>query len=198
MAWGLCHVCQQTHCFRVFSGSQTTPNKKREEITMSNTENETTSGVPAAESAKPAGGAPSGERVFTQAEVNSFLASEKRSWEKKHADYEDLKAKVAQFESQKSASLSETERLQQQVSQLEERYQASMRAKVAAEFGMPLELVTGRTEEECQAQGEAFKKILAEAKPKGPASSVLGNPTKGTPALNSTQLEDDLRAKLGI
>lgn len=165
---------------------------------MSNTGNETDSAAPAAVSAKPTGEVPSGERVFTQAEVNSFLANEKRSWEKKHADYEDLKAKVAEFESQKSANLSETEKLQQQVTQLEERYLASMRAKVAAEFGMPLELVTGQTEEECQAQGEAFQKILAEAKPKGPASSVLGNPTKGTPALNSTQLEDDLRAKLGI
>lgn len=148
---------------------------------MSNTETEATSGAPAAVSAKPTGAAQSGERMFTQAELNSFLANEKRSWEKKHSDYEDLKAKVAEFESQKSSSLSETEKLQNQVTQLEERYLASMRAKVAAEFGMPLELVTGQTEKECQAQGEAFRKILAEAKPKGPASSVLGNPTKGAP-----------------
>lgn len=165
---------------------------------MSNTGNETTSGAPAAESAKPTGEAQSGERMFTQTELDSFLANEKRSWKKKYADYDELKAKVAEFESQKSANLSETEKLQKQITQLEEQYSQSMRAKVAAEFGMPLELVTGQTEEECQAQGEAFKKILAEAKPKGPASSVLGNPTKGTPALNSTQLEDDLRTKLGI
>lgn len=66
---------------------------------MSDTQTKTDDATPAAGS----GQEQSEGKLFTQEEVNSFLATEKRSWAKKYADYEDLKAKVAEFEAQKAS-----------------------------------------------------------------------------------------------
>lgn len=134
------------------------------------------------------------DKTFTQEEVNSFLAKDRRENAKKYADYEDLKAKLAEYESHKSDS----QKLKEEIDELKKANLAGIRKTVAAQYGMPLELVTGSNEEECLAQGEVFKKVLEEARPAGPSSKVLGNPTKGAPALNSDALERAIRSKLGI
>lgn len=137
---------------------------------------------------------PKEPRTFTQEEVNAFLAEDRRKTAKKYEGFDALKTKLAEYESSKT----DAEKLQEKVAELERANRDAVRAKVASQYGMPIELVTGETEEECVAQGEAFKKVLADAKPAGPSSKVLGNPTKGAPALNSDVLENALRTKLGI
>lgn len=140
------------------------------------------------------GGETKETKTFTQEEVNAFLAKDRRENAKKYADYDDLKARLAEYESHKSDS----QKMQERIEELEKANLEGIRKAVAAEYGMPIELVTGMSEEECAAQGEVFKKVFEDAKPAGPSSKVLGNPTKGAPALNSDALESAIRSKLGI
>lgn len=63
----------------------------------------------AASENQPAGGSP---KTFTQDEVNSLLAREKREQQAKFSDYEDLKAKAAKYDELEEANKSELEKAQ--------------------------------------------------------------------------------------
>lgn len=105
-------------------------------------------------------------KTFTQEDVNRIVQNRVA----KYADYDDLKAKAAKLDEIEEANKSElqkaTERAENLQKELDGMKQAeairTMRDAVAKETGVPADLLTGGTEEECKAQAEAIK---AYAKP---------------------------------
>ena len=88
-------------------------------------------------------------RTFTQAEMNSIIADRLARERAKYADYDDLKAKADQFDTTKAQLDALTTA----------NAQRDMRARVAAATGVPVELLTGDTEEACTAQAQAALKF---------------------------------------
>ena len=87
------------------------------------------------------------EKTFTQAEVNSFLKREEEKIKAKYADYADLQAKAAKLKAELDGI--------KQAAALRE-----MREKIATDNNIPVELLTGATEEECTKQVETIKTLL--------------------------------------
>ena len=96
-----------------------------------------------------------GEKTFTQSELNAIIADRISEVKEKYGDYDDLKAKAQKFDEAEEASKSALQ------AELEKVRAEAVRNKVAANKGLPVDLVTGSTEEECNAQADA---ILAYAK----------------------------------
>jgi len=93
-------------------------------------------------------GAPA-ERTFTQAEMDAIIGDRLKRERAKYADYEDVKAKAAQFDAAQEAAKSDLEkaveerdRLKAQLQQLEdERTRAEQVAKAAAAHGVDAALL---------------------------------------------------------
>lgn len=94
-------------------------------------------------------------RTFTRDEVNSIVADCLNRERAKYADYDALKEKAGQYDATKAEldALSAANVLR------------DMRARVSASTGVPVELLTGDTEEACNAQAQAALKF---AMPKYP------------------------------
>lgn len=114
-------------------------------------------------------GAPQGgtePKTFTQEEVNRIVQNRVA----KYADYEDLKAKAARLDEIEEANKSELQKATEKAASLQAELDGmkqaetirAMRETVAKETGVPAELLTGGTEDECKAQADAIK---AYAKP---------------------------------
>lgn len=109
------------------------------------------------------------EKTFTQSELNAIIADRISEVKGKYSDYDDLKAKAAKYDEAEEASKSEL----QKVTESRDALQAELdglkrketlrqtRDKVAEAKGVPAHLLTGETEEDCNAQADA---ILAFAK----------------------------------
>ena len=130
------------------------------------------------------------EKTFTQDELNNILSDRIKREREKYSGYEELKEKAAKLDQIEEASKSEiqmTEKASKLEAELKQMKKAEsireMRAKVSQETGIPANLLTGETEEDCQAQAEAIK---AFAKPSGyPAvrdAGEVANTSKGTTA----------------
>lgn len=114
------------------------------------------------------------EKNFTQADVDRIVADRLKREKEKYADYDDLKARAKKLGDLEAAQMSEQEKLQAQLAQLEKgkaeaeaRVKAleisTLRARLLAEAGLPAELadrVKGETEEEIKADLESLKKIV--------------------------------------
>ena len=108
-------------------------------------------------------------KTFTQEEVNGIvndrLARERKKYE--GIDLEALKSKAAKFDEMEAANKSELEKANDKVQALEAELNGikkanelnAMRENVAKEIGIPANLLTGDSEEECRAQGEAIKEF---------------------------------------
>ena len=107
------------------------------------------------------------ERTFTQDEVNSLIAKERRATEAKFSNYEDFKAKAAKLDELEEASKSELEKandaLAKATAELEtmkaEKQRAETVAQVAKETGVPVDVVgtlNGETAEQLAEQAEAI------------------------------------------
>lgn len=104
------------------------------------------------------------EKTFTQAEVNAIVSDRLSRERGKYADYEDLKSKAALYDAQQGADKTDLQKAQEErdgyKKQLEALQQQNAardaRDKVAAATGVPANLLTGETEEACQAQAEAI------------------------------------------
>ena len=111
-------------------------------------------------------------RTFTQEELNAIVGKRLAEEKSKFADYEDLKAKASKFDEMEEANKSELQKATERANSLEAELKAMksaeevrlMRENVAKETGIPSNLLTGSTEEECKAQAEAIK---AYAQPSG-------------------------------
>lgn len=118
------------------------------------------------------GNAEGQERTFTQEEVNAIVGKRLAEEKGKYSDYEDLKAKAAKYDEAEEAQKTElqkvTERannLEAELSQIKKANEVrTMRENVSKETGIPANLLTGATEEECKAQADAIK---AFAQPSG-------------------------------
>ena len=105
------------------------------------------------------------DRTFTQDELNAIVGKRLAEEKSKFADYEGLKAKASKLDELEEANKSElqkaTERANSLEAELNELKKANevraMREEVANETGIPTNLLTGSTEEECKAQAEAIK-----------------------------------------
>lgn len=86
-------------------------------------------------------------RTFTQDEVNAIVADRLTRERAKYADYDDLKVKAGK-----------TDALQQQLDAIAaDKARREMKQKVSDATGVPVELLTGETEEACTAQAQAIR-----------------------------------------
>lgn len=124
------------------------------------------------------------ERTFTQSEMNAIIQERVARERGKYADYDDLKAKAAQYDEAQEASKSDLQKAVEKANALQTQLDAltkanevaGIRSKVASATGVPAELLSGDTEEACTAQAEA---ILKFAKPTAyPSVRDGGSPTK--------------------
>ena len=113
------------------------------------------------EANNPTGGT-SQEKTFTQAQLDAIVTSRLSQERGKYADYEDLKAKAAELDKLREAGRSELEKAQTAAADYKAKFEAlekqqkaqDARMKVSAEKGVPVNLLTGNTEEECRQQAE--------------------------------------------
>ena len=107
------------------------------------------------------------------------------------ADYDDLKAKAAQFDAAQEAGKTELQKANEKAAKLQQQLDAlnsantlrEVRAKVSAATGVPADLLSGDTEEACTAQAQA---ILKFAKPGYPNVRDGGDPHH-TPTCSTRQ-----------
>lgn len=106
-------------------------------------------------------------KTFTQEEVNGIvndrLARERKKYE--GIDLDALKSKAAKFDEMEEANKTELEKANERANKLQaeldgikkEKELNEMREQVATEIGIPANLLTGISEEECRTQAEAIK-----------------------------------------
>lgn len=135
------------------------------------------------------------ERTFTQAEVNNIVADRLSRERTKYADYDDLKAKAAQFDAAQESGKTELQKANEKAAKLQQQLDAlnsantlrEVRAKVSAATGVPADLLSGDTEEACTAQAQA---ILKFAKPGYPSVRDGGDPHHTPTGSTSEQFAD--------
>lgn len=106
---------------------------------------------------------------FTQEQVNAIVRDRLAKERAKYADYNDLKTKAAEYDKQQEASKTELQKAQDKNAALEKELAdmknqekvRGIREQVSQKTGVPTNLLTGSTEEDCQQQAES---ILAFAK----------------------------------
>ncbi len=111
-------------------------------------------------------------KTFTQDEVNGIVSERLKRVEAKYEDYEALKEKAAKLDEIEEKNKTELERATERAVALQGELDAikkenelrSIREKVATETGVPVNLITGTTEEECT---EIARAISEYAKPTG-------------------------------
>ena len=106
-------------------------------------------------------------KTFTQEEVNGIvndrLARERKKYE--GIDLEALKSKAAKLDELEEANKTELEKANERANALQAELDGikkanelkEMREQVAKEIGVPTNLLTGESEEECREQAEAIK-----------------------------------------
>ena len=112
------------------------------------------------------------EKTFTQADVDRIVGERLYDAKKKYGDYDELKAKAAQFDEFQEKNKTELEKANEKAEKLQKELEglkkqgeiAEIRAKVSKDTGVPVECLSGNDEESCKAQATA---ILAFAKPTG-------------------------------
>lgn len=121
---------------------------------------------------QPAGG--SQEKTFTQEEVNSMLAKERREMQAKYSDYTKYKEAYEEAQKKQEASKSELEKAIEAKTSAEaelaalkaENERAEWVAAVSKETGVPEAALHGSTEDEVRACADALKEYFA--KPSAP------------------------------
>ncbi|MCQ2386491.1 MAG: hypothetical protein MJ078_07460 [Clostridia bacterium] len=112
-------------------------------------------------------GAPTAEqsgKTFTQEELNAIVADRLNREREKYAGFEDYKAKAAKFDAAEEAAKSDLQRAQEEAGRYKAQAEAlqreigtrNAREKIAAEKGIPANLLTGETEEDCAKQADAI------------------------------------------
>ena len=128
------------------------------------------------------------EAITSQDEFDRRLAARLDRERKKFADYDELRAKASKLAEIEEANKTEAEKAlaraeaaEKRAAELETR---TLKAEVAAAKGVPVNLLTGSTQEELEAAADALIAFRGEQKA-GPTSGSLGrvnqNTVKGTP-----------------
>lgn len=136
------------------------------------------------------------EKTFTQAQLNSFLASQKRDIESKFDGFEDIKAKATQFDQLTESTKSEVQRANESAAEFKARSETEAREKdavklenrrykISAEKRLDPDLwdrVTGSTDEEITADVDKLvTKFGSTAKPAGALRSGASASTATNP-----------------
>lgn len=137
------------------------------------------------------------EKTFTQEELNSIVQARVGELTDKYKDYEEVKAKAQKFDALEEESKTElqkaTERadaLQKEVDTMKKADKVrTIRESVAKNKGVPANLLTGETKEDCEKQADD---IIAFAKPNAyPAVKDKGEVrTSGTGGSTRDQFAD--------
>jgi len=113
------------------------------------------------------------QKTFSQDELNAIVNDRLKREREKYAGFDALKEKAERLDQLEEASKSEIQKMTEKADRLQAELDdikraegiRQIRAKVAKETGIPENLLTGETEEDCTAQAEAIK---AFAKPTYP------------------------------
>lgn len=104
------------------------------------------------------------EKTFTQAEVNAIVGDRLKRDREKYADYDSLKEKADKFDKMEEANKTELQKAIERSDALKSELDSlkaantirDIRQKVAAETGVPINLLTADTEETCLEQAKAI------------------------------------------
>lgn len=110
------------------------------------------------------------EKTFTQEELNSIVQARVGEMTDKYKDYEVLKEKAQKFDALEEKSKTELQKATEKADALEKELSSmkkadevrTIREGVAKEKGVPANLLTGETKEDCEKQADD---IIAFAKP---------------------------------
>lgn len=120
------------------------------------------------------------EKMFTQADVDKIVQDRVARANQKYA--EALKAKEEQETASKAELQAAAEKASALQAELEGMKQAdalrTMRTKVSTDTGVPVNLLTGSTEEECTAQAQAILQFAKPQYPTVPDGGEVGNISK--------------------
>ena len=134
-------------------------------------------------------------KTFTQDELNAIVSDRVKREREKHADYAELKEKADRLDKLEEASKSEIQKVTERAERLQQELDAikqaetvrEIRAKVAKETGIPDNLLTGSTEEECKAQAEAIREFAKPTYPTIRDAGEVSNTSGGTTAQQFAQ-----------
>ena len=120
------------------------------------------------------------EKTFTQDDVNRIVAERV----KRYANYDELKQKAEQYDKLEEENKSELQKAIDKANGLQTRLDAlekdnqlrDLRDEVSKEKGVPANLLTGTTKEECEAQADDIISF-AKQRPGYPAVPDGGEPT---------------------
>ena len=109
------------------------------------------------------------EKMFTQAELDAIVKDRLKRDREKYADYDALKEKASKFDELEQANKTELEKALEKANNLQKELDGikaaqqlrEMREKIANESNVPIEFLTGATEEECNLQAEKVKEMLS-------------------------------------
>lgn len=107
---------------------------------------------------------PQDERTFTQAEVDNIVSTRIGKERAKYSDYEELKAKAEKYNEIEEANKSELQKANERADALQSKLDAmesankinAIRTEVSTKTGVPINLLTASTVEECEAQAQAI------------------------------------------
>lgn len=105
------------------------------------------------------------EKTFTQAEVDAIIGDRLQRERSKYSDYTQLKEKADLYDQYQEQSKTELQKANDRAAALEQELNGlkqaetirSIREKISQESGVPANLLTATTEEECKAQADAIK-----------------------------------------
>ncbi len=131
------------------------------------------------------------QKTFTQDELNTIVNDRLKREREKYTDYAELKKKADAYDKYEAESKTElqkatekAEKLQKELDGIKQEAEIrEIREKVSKETGVPANLLSGATEEDCKTQAEAIK---AYAKPAYP-NVKDGGETGGSPGVSTAQ-----------
>lgn len=130
------------------------------------------------------------ERTFTQAELDSIINERLQRERSKYADYSSLKEKADSYDQYVEANKSELQKAQEKAATLQKELDGlkqeaavkAVREKVSKDTGVPADLLTATTEEECKAQADAIKAFAKPSYPQVRDSGELSGNQKSSTA----------------
>ena len=134
-------------------------------------------------------------KTYTVQEMEEIIKSRIEQERGRFADYDALKEKAARFDAAQEAEKTELQKAQEKASELQKKIDSMVRdneikaarSKVAAETGVPVDLLSGDSEETCKAQAEAIIKF---ANPDYPKVKDGGDPRKHSKSSTAEQFAE--------
>ena len=104
------------------------------------------------------------ERTFTQTELDAIVRDRLQRERNKYADYDAYKEKAEKYDAAEEAQKSELQKVTERAEALQKQVDAmthdatvrEIRDRISGEIGVPANLLTADTEEDCKAQAQAI------------------------------------------